>query len=280
MVRLKGMFWAINRFGGYVLSFFDEGIQKTSSQLITYVRAKEENYKWPKKGHQQATKVTSLSNLANLCYPQGFCNSFHNIRWPFLTSSFSSHWHLRVMLICLARGYLVKVWYLLESQSLSRSPFVFADFTICTKIGVNSPWRTFQWSHPCDESMKSLDNAGPLNAFPFWQHYATSRTICSSPQIWVQKCLTSGKKQIQARSLLNDTHVWWAGICSVLINAPKTCDTFWVGIVWGETILLSVLTYANVHWQCICSEALLTSRARSPLAKAAAVICTRPSSLA
>ena len=118
------------------------------------------------------------------------------------------------MLICLARGYLVKVWYLLESQSLSRSPFVFADFTICTKIGVNSPWRTFQWSHACDKSIKSLDNAGPLNAFPFWQHYATSRTICSSPQIWVQKCLTSGKKQIQATSLLNDTHVWWAGICT------------------------------------------------------------------
>lgn len=30
-------------------------------------------------------------------------------------------------------------WYLLLSQSLSNSPFVFALLTICTRIGVNSP---------------------------------------------------------------------------------------------------------------------------------------------
>ena len=193
------------------------------------------------------------------------------------------------MLICPVSGYLVNVWYLLESQSLSSNPLVFADLTIWTRIGVNSPCTTsLYWS--CQRKKKCVDNAGPLNAFSFGNiMYQAAQYIYSSPHVWMQKFLKLGKKQIQATSLLNDTRFWWAGTssstaCMYLLITPnmatKTCDTFWVGIVWGDTILLSVLTYANVHWQCICSEAQLTSRASNPFAKAAAVIWTLPSSLA
>ena len=39
------------------------------------------------------------------------------------------------------RTCLVRVWYLLGSQSLSSRPFVLADLTICTRMGVSSPYK-------------------------------------------------------------------------------------------------------------------------------------------
>ena len=99
------------------------------------------NSKWG--NFKGETKLTSPWDPSNLCYPQGFYSNSHSTHWPSLISSSSSGQHLETMSVVSPPAHLVRVWYLLESQSLSSRPLVFADLTICTRMGVNSPCRDY-----------------------------------------------------------------------------------------------------------------------------------------
>ena len=53
-----------------------------------------------------------------------------------------SKWHDRHLWRISCSFLLTEFWYFVDTSStLSKSPFVLADFTICTIIGVNSPSR-------------------------------------------------------------------------------------------------------------------------------------------
>ena len=108
------------------------------------------------------TKLTSPWDPANLCYPQGFYSNSHSTHWPSLISSSSSGRHLETMSVASPRAHLVRVWYLLESQSLSSRPLVFADLTICTRMGVNSPCREGVIS--CGDSLFWRQHYNPGNS--------------------------------------------------------------------------------------------------------------------
>ena len=61
---------------------------------------------------------------------------------PILTSNSLSKWHDTHLWRISCSFLLTEFWYFCDTSStLSKSPFVFADFTICTIIGVNSPSR-------------------------------------------------------------------------------------------------------------------------------------------